>query len=88
MLQSLGPLLASLMVLAALAILWRRSRSVWLIVALVAEIAALAFRSVVIAFPDLTHGAPLFFALWMLCSLVFAAGLLGYALEMNQRPER
>ncbi len=35
MLQSLAPLAASVMIVAALAILWRSSRSVWLIVAIV-----------------------------------------------------
>ena len=88
MLQSLAPLLASLLILAALAILWRRNRSVWLIVAIAAEIAGLLFRGVIIVAPEAARGTPLFFTLWMLCSLVFAASLLGYALEMNQRPER
>jgi len=37
---------------------------------------------------DIAQRMPVFFSLWTLSALVFAAGLLGYALEMNQRPIR
>ena len=84
-LQSLGPLLATLMIAAALLILWRRSRSVWLIVSLVAELVSLAFRGVIAVAPGLAQSAPFFFTAWLLCSLVFAAGLLGYAIETTQK---
>ncbi len=85
LLQSIGPLLATLMIAAALIMLWRQSRSVWLIVALAAEVAGLLFRGAIAIAPEFTRTTPLFFTVWMLCSLIFAAGLLGYALEMNQR---
>ena len=85
MLQSLAPLAASVMIVAALAILWRGSRSVWLIVALAAEVAGLIFRGVIAIAPEFTRATPLFFTVWMLCSLIFAGGLLGYALEVDQR---
>jgi hypothetical protein len=84
-LQSLAPILISVMVLAALAILWRKDRSVWLIVAIVAEVAGLVFRGVMFIASDVAQRMPVFFSLWTLSALVFAAGLLGYALEMNQR---
>ena len=84
-LQTLAPIASSLMIVAALAMLWRRSRSVWLIVALAAELAGLLFRSVVAVAPGITQSTPMFFTIWTLCYLVFAAGLLGYALEVNQR---
>lgn len=84
-LQSLAPIVIALMVLVALALLWRRDRSVWLIVAIAAEVLGLLFRGVLFAMPDLVRGTPQFFAIWTLSSLVFAAGLLGYALERNQR---
>jgi hypothetical protein len=86
LLQSIGPLLATLMVAAALIILWRKSRSVWLVVSLVAELVSLAFRGVIAIAPGLATGAALFFSAWLLCSLVFAAGLLGYAIESTQKP--
>jgi len=84
-LQSLGPLVATLMIAAALIMLWRRSRSVWLIVSLVAELVSLAFRGVIAVAPELPRSAPLFFTAWLLCSLIFAAGLLGYAIETTQK---
>ena len=84
-LQSLGPLLATLMIAAALIMLWRRSRSVWLIVSLVAELVSLAFRGVIAVAPELARNAPFFFTAWLLCSLIFAAGLLGYAIETTQK---
>jgi len=84
-LQSLAPIVMALMVLAALALLWRRDRSVWLIVAIVAELAGLVFRGVLVVAPDFLRTAPMFYALWTLSSLVFAAALLGYAIEATQR---
>ncbi|HEV7489871.1 MAG TPA: hypothetical protein VGO25_03635 [Rhodanobacteraceae bacterium] len=84
-LQSLAPIAMSLMLLVALAILWRKDRSVWLIVAIVAELAGLLFRGVMFLAADAVQRTPVFFSLWTLSALVFAAGLLGYALEMNQR---
>ena len=84
-LQSLAPLAASIMVLAALTILWRKDRSIWLIVAIAAEVAGLLFRGVMFVASDVAQRTPVFFSLWTLSALVFAAGLLGYALEVNQR---
>ena len=86
LLQSIGPLLATLMVAAALILLWRKSRSVWLIVSLVAELVSLAFRGALALAPGVAQSAPFFFTAWLLCSLVFAAGLLGYAIESTQKP--
>jgi hypothetical protein len=84
-LQSLAPIAMGLMVLGALVLLWRRDRSVWLIVAIAAELAGLVFRVALFALPDLARTTPLFFTVWMLSSLVFAAGLLGYAIETTQK---
>ena len=85
LLQAIGPLLATLMIAAALILLWRRSRSVWLIVSLVAELVSLGFRGVIALAPELAQSAPLFFSVWLLCSIAFAAGLLGYAIESTQK---
>jgi hypothetical protein len=84
-LESLGPIAASLLVLAALFLLWRRQNSVWLIVAIVAEALGLAFRGVLAVAPDFVRTTPLMFTLWMLAGIVFAIGLFGYALEVTQR---
>ena len=85
LLQSIGPLLATLMIAAALIMLWRQSRSVWLIVSLVAELVSLAFRGVIAIAPEFAQSAPFFFTAWLLCSLIFAAGILGYAIETTQK---
>jgi hypothetical protein len=82
-LQSLFSLVIAAMVLAALALLWRRDRSAWLVVALGAEAVGLAFRFVLIVQPDLVRSAPLMFSAWTLSGLVFAIGLLGYAIEVS-----
>jgi uncharacterized membrane protein YGL010W len=83
--QSLAPIVMAVMVLIALALLWRRDKSVWLIVAMIAEVAGLLFRGVLFVAPGLAQSTPLFFTVWTLSSLVFAAGLLGYAVETTQR---
>jgi|GEM_PF-1374652 len=85
MLQSLAPLLVSLMLLAAVFLLWQRQRSVWLMVAIVAEVIGLGFRALFFAAPGVIQGHSSFFALWTLCALAFAGGLLGYAIETTQR---
>jgi hypothetical protein len=85
LLQSIGPLLATLMIATALILLWRQSRSAWLIVSLVSELVSLGFRGVIAIAPEFARGAPFFFTVWLLCSLVFAAGLLGYAIEATQK---
>jgi hypothetical protein len=84
-LQALAPIVMAVMVLIALALLWRRDHSVWLIVAMIAEVAGLLFRGALIVAPELAQSTPLFFTVWTLSSLVFAAGLLGYAVEATQR---
>ena len=84
-LQSLAPIAMALMVLAALVLLWRRDRSVWLIVAIAAELAGLVFRAALFVLPDVARTMPLLFTVWTLTSLVFAAGLLGYAIETTQK---
>jgi hypothetical protein len=88
LLQTIGPLAATLMIAAALIMLWRQSRSVWLIVSLVAELVSLVFRGVIAVAPEFARTAPFFFTVWLLCSLIFAAGLLGYAIETTQKAAR
>lgn len=84
LLQSLLSLVVALMVLAALFLLWRRDRSPWLLAAMIGEAIGLAFRALVIVQPQLLGAVPALFSLWTLTALVFAIGLLGYAIERNQ----
>ena len=87
-LAAIASVVVSLLIIAALAILWNRHRSIWLIVAIVAEIVGLAFRAAVAVMPDLVRTMPMVFSLWSLSALVFAVGLLAYAIEINQRADR
>jgi hypothetical protein len=83
--QSFASLASSLMILAALFVLLRQRQSVWLIVAIVAELAGLAFRGVLAMSPDIARTMPMLFSVWTLCALVFAGGLLAYAIETTQK---
>ena len=84
-LQLLLPIVVTLMLLTALALLWRVSRSVWLIVAIAGEMAAFAFNMVITIAPATAQGMSPFFPLWRISSLVFAGGLLGYAIETSKK---
>ena len=87
-LASLASIIVSLMIVAALAILWNKHRSIWLVVAIVAELVGLAFRAAVAVMPELVRTMPVVFSLWSLSALVFAIGLLAYAIEIHQRSDR
>jgi hypothetical protein len=85
LLQQIAPVIISLIIIAALALLWRTSKSIWLLVAIVAELAGLVFRAAFSFAPDLTHSMPMLLSLWSIAALVFAVGLLGYAIEQGQK---
>jgi hypothetical protein len=85
LLQQIAPTIISLIVIAALALLWRGSRSIWLVVAIVAELVGLVFRGAYSLMPDLARSMPMLFTVWSLAALVFAVGLLGYAIEQGQK---
>ncbi len=84
-LQTLFPLLIALMVIAALALLWRRDRSAWLLAALAGEGISLVFNVALIVLPEVVRSLPQLFSVWTLGALMFAFGLLGYAVERNQK---
>jgi hypothetical protein len=84
-LQQLVPVAGSLMVLAALVVLWQRDRSPWLAVAIATELAGLVFRGLLTIAPERARDTPLFFVVWTLTALVFGGALLGYALETTRR---
>ena len=85
LLQQIAPTVISLIVIAALALLWRSSKSIWLVVAIVAELVGLVFRGAYLVMPDLARSMPILFTVWSLAALVFAVGLLGYAIEQGQK---
>lgn len=77
---------ASSMIFAALFLLWRKSGSVWLIVAIVAELFSLTFLLVLKLAPALAQSMPIFFPIWTLSALAMAIALLAYAIETTHRP--
>jgi hypothetical protein len=85
LLQQAAPTVISLIIIAALALLWRTSRSIWLIVAVIGELVGLVFRFAVSFSPELMRSMPMFFTLWSLSAFVFAVGLFGYAIEQSQK---
>jgi hypothetical protein len=85
LLQQIAPTVISLIVIAALALLWRSSKSIWLVVAIVAELVGLVFRGAYAFMPELALSMPMLFSVWSLAALVFAVGLLGYAIEQGQK---
>lgn len=84
--QMFAPVAASLMIFAALFLLWRKSGSVWLVVAIMAELISLAFLVVVKLAPATAQTIPVFFPIWMFSALAMAIALLAYAIETTQRP--
>ena len=84
-LATLMPTVAVLLILAALALLWRAHRSIWLIVAMVAELFGLGFRIVSMIAPDLMRQVSLIPTLWLATGVVFGIGLLAYALEVTRK---
>lgn len=84
-LQTLAPVIASLMMFAAFYLLWSNSRSSWLIVAMVAELAGFAFMVFLKVAPGMLQDTPLFFLAWTLSGFVMALALLAYAVEVSQR---
>lgn len=85
-LQSLAPILASLMMFAAFFLLWSKSRSAWLIVAMLAVLTGFAFMVIMRIAPGLAQSMPIFFPIWTLSGFVMAMALLAYSIEVSQRP--
>ena len=85
-LQSLAPMFASLMMFAAFFLLWSKSRSIWLVVAMLAVLIGFAFMVIMRVAPGLAQSTPIFFPIWTLSGFVMAMALLAYAIEVSQRP--
>lgn len=86
-LQASASVLAAVIVLAALGVLWWRSHSQWLLLAIAAEGVSLLFRLAFVAAPSAMAGTSMLLLVWPVTGLLMAAGLLGYALDApNRRP--
>ena len=76
--------LASPLVIVALALLLHRTRSPWLVAALVFESASLLFRVGAYASANGLLGSPLYMAAWQLSALLFAVCFLGFAVTYRR----
>jgi len=82
---SILPILCVIALLVAVIMLWRKHRSMWLIVAMIGlaiEIVLYILNSVV---PGVLQVFPMVFLVWQLVAVLFAVGLLGYAIETTKR---
>lgn len=84
-LQSLVSLAITLMMMAAVIVLWRKNKSLWLVASFVAECVGLLCRGILSVAPELFSSTPALSSVWTLSALAFATGLLGYAIETTQR---
>jgi hypothetical protein len=85
--QMAASVLSGVIVFAALILLWWKSHSPWLLVAVLAEGISLLFRLAFAAAPAVLGTTPMVVLVWPVTGLLVAAGLLGYAVaESNRRP--
>ena len=82
---SVLPILCTIAVLVALIILWRARHSLWLIAAMVGSVLDLLLYVQRMIVPGLYQVLPYLFLVGQLSTLLFAVGLLGYALETKKR---
>jgi len=85
LLSSLPSIAIAVLVLIAMFVLWDKDRSPWLILAIAAEIASLCLHALLMIVPDAIGTMKIVFLLWPLAGLLFAGGLLGYAIERHKR---
>jgi uncharacterized membrane protein len=83
--QALTGILSGVIVMAALAVLWSKSPSGWLLLALAGAAISMLFRLAFAIMPAMFSGSPNIALVWQVTSLMVAAGLLGYALEQPGR---
>ena len=79
------PILCAIAVVVALVILWRARHSMWLIVAMAGSVLDLLLYIQRLIVPGLYQVLPYLFLLGELATLLFAVGLLAYALETKKR---
>ena len=86
MLQMATSVLSGVLIMAALALLWSKSHSSWLLLALAGAGASLLFRLAIAVVPSLyTANGMMLPLIWSATALMVAAGLLGYAIDESNR---
>ena len=85
MVLKLASVLSSVLVLVALFLLWSKSQSSWLLLALLGEGVSLLFRFALTVAPAVLGAIPMMPLIWSITGLLVAAGLLGFALEVSKR---
>jgi len=86
-LQAASGVLGGLIMLAAFVLLWWKSHSPWLLLAVAGEGISLLFRLAFSVAAASMTAIPFLLMFWSLTGLLTAAGLLGYAIdESNKRP--
>jgi hypothetical protein len=86
-LQGAASVLSGLIVLAALVLLWWKSHSPWLLLAIAAEGISVLFRIAFSVAASALGGIPILLLIFPLTGLLVGAGLFGYALdEASKRP--
>ena len=83
--QAMASVLSGVLVLAALFLLWSKSQSSWLLLALLGEAVSLLLRFAVAVAPAVLGGISMMPLIWSVAALLVAAGLLGFALEVSNR---
>jgi hypothetical protein len=85
-LQAASSVFASLIMLAALVLLWWKSHSPWLLLAIAGEGISFLFRLAFSVAAGAMTSFPILLVFWAATGLLTAAGLLGYAIdESNKR---
>jgi hypothetical protein len=83
--QAMASVLSSVLVLVALFLLWSKSQSTWLLLALLGEGISLLLRFALAVAPAALSAIPMMPLIWSVTGLLVAAGLLGFALEASNR---
>ena len=84
--QAMAGVLSGILMVVALFLLWSKSQSMWLLLALLGEGVSLLLRlAVAVAQTALYAAIPMMPLIWSITGLLVAAGLLGYALEVANR---
>jgi hypothetical protein len=86
--QKAASVLSGVVVFAALLLLWWKSYSPWLLMALLGEGVSLLFRLAFAVAPGALSANPMMLLVWPFTGLLVAAGLLGYAVIEASRPTK
>jgi len=82
---SILPILCAIALVVAVIMLWRKHRSMWLIVAMIGLAIEIVMHIVDFLLPGLSQVLPMIYLVWQLVAVLFAVGLLGYAIETTKR---